>query len=320
MMVEVRSIYLSILALNIAGCTVDSVDTSSAVQPVVVQNRLTANRLTANRLTANRLTANRLTANRLTANRLTLNASADDLLNTDDGRELLTFILQCAIPADQTFEGTATSGPDAGTTFEFNGEVGLAPEWMDRALDEDGSHWVSACLFSRVNAVDLTVPISIRGPNSALATSADELANWTLEEGAFYGEYFLPLTEPIAWFACSGRDSASSASRNRLCALPDPAHPGLTQCGFNYAGPCGQFTAHGLHACESQSTGTFYRDCATSPIFRNEMHGHHDGGDDHGDAEHDDHSDHGDHDDGDHGRGHGRRSGILDEVITTFLQ
>jgi hypothetical protein len=286
---------------DVPGETTDDAVTESAThQELLTANRLTANRLTANRLTANRLTANRLTANRLTANRLTANMlTAGELLKTEDGRELFGFIVSCALPDDITIEATV-----AGTTFEFPGELGLAREWMHHPLDDDGQGWVSACLFSRVSAHEVAVPISARGPTRHLRTDADERAGWPVEEGAFYGNFFVPVDQPIQWFACRGAGQAAGEGGglvDRQCAEPDPAHPGLTLCGFNFAGDCGTFSSEPV--CEDFSEhGLFYRRCHTQPL---DPHGH-----GRGDDVLEDVLGFG------HGRGHDR---TFEQVITTYV-
>ena len=65
---------------------------------VLAENALTANALTANALTANALTANALTANALTANALTANALTANGLQDPLGRELLKYVVSCALP------------------------------------------------------------------------------------------------------------------------------------------------------------------------------------------------------------------------------
>lgn len=188
--------------------------------------------------------------------------SAKDLLATAEGRELLSFIVDCAIPLDQTLVADFN-----GEHFEFFGELGLTPEWLEHPLTDKGNGWISACLLARVSNTDVPIPLSFRGPNPALATDPDELSAWTLEEGAFYGNLFLPLNQPAAMFACRGKDLASGESGglvDRDCAKPDPARPGLTLCGFTYAGDCGAFAAR--HACEKFSrAGLFYKECHASP-------------------------------------------------------
>ena len=72
----------------------------------------------------------------------------------------------------------------------------------------------------------------------AFDLSASELATWTLEEGAFWGNYF--SEGAIDWNACRGLDQASEPSGwlERDCAEPDGENPGFTLCGFDCAGEC----------------------------------------------------------------------------------
>jgi hypothetical protein len=327
MEVTMRLLIPAAVSVSLVACVVEQ-DTSTSTQSVSTHNRIAANRIAANRIAANRIAANRIAANRIAANRLTLNTTADDLINTADGREVLDYIVSCAIPEGVTLVGTDSGG----TSYEFNGEIGLVPDWEDHPLSESGAAWVSACLFSRCNNNDIAVDISMRGPSSALATDAAERALYASEEGAFYGMYFQPDSVPIAtsppwgpWFACSGRDNAEAAVDQRVCATQDPAHPDLTLCGFHYAGTCGNFTTnkHALGACESQTaaaTGGYYEDCFQDARFDHHMHG---------EGRHDDAGDfgHGDHDEWHHDGGggnwghhmHGHQDDF-DQVITTYVQ
>src|SRR5262245_41526408 len=103
---------------------------------------LSANALTANALTANALTANALTANALTANALTANALRDPL-----SRELLKYVVSCALDDGQS----VTLSVD-GQRYVFPGSLGLAPEWGERrgSCDDSCQRWVSGCVLARV--------------------------------------------------------------------------------------------------------------------------------------------------------------------------
>jgi hypothetical protein len=190
--------------------------------------------------------------------------SAGKLLSSEDGREVFSFIVSCALPAD-----VILSADVDGTTFEFSGEMGLAPQWLSAPLTTEGQGWISACIFARVNTRDVALPISLRGSNLALATNADERAGWSVEEGAFYGNLFTPLDQPILWIACRGAGQAAGETGGlieRDCTEPDPANPGFTQCGFIYAGDCGSYSND--QACEQFSAGgAFYRRCHQAPLF-----------------------------------------------------
>jgi hypothetical protein len=196
-------------------------------------------------------------------------AAANTLLATPEGREVFTVLVECALPDDITLVATV-----GGKEFEFVGEFDLASQWLDRPLDRSGQGWVSACVFSKVNAHDVSVEVSFRGPRAGLATVRNERRDFSVEEGAFFGNLFVPLDRPIDWFACRGEGQAGGEFGgliNRDCAEPDPAHPGLTQCGFNFAGDCGDFAKD--HACELfVDRPGFYLGCHTAPIHRRSRH------------------------------------------------
>ena len=249
-----RPLCLPIALVSLVACA-EAPNESTTSAEVVSVNRIASNRIASNRIASNRLSANRMTVNRNTTR---------ELLSTEDGRDVFALLVSCALGDDITLIATVD-----GTDFEFSGELGLARGWLNGALDGVGQRWVSACVFARVNAHDVALPISMRGPSRALAVDDDERAGWTLEEGGFFGNLFGPMDQPIQWFACRGRDLAAAGDTgglvNRDCARPDPANPGLTLCGFFFAGDCGAFAAD--RTCESFSTaGTFYQDCHTAPI------------------------------------------------------
>jgi hypothetical protein len=257
----------SLLALVVllAAC-VDNPHESTTSDPQIISNKIISNKIISNKVVANKIIANKIAGNQLSSGAFTVNlATATELLSTADGREVFSVIVACALPDSVTLE--TTLGAD---TFDFPGDVGLVPDWLVRPLSVDGQHWVSACIFSRVNVDDVAIPISLRGPNPALATDSDERGAFTLQEGGFFGNYFTPKDDPIAWFACRGAAQAQGETGglvNRDCAEPDPKNPSLTQCGFNYAGDCGSFDAS--HSCEQFADGgTFYKRCHTAPISK----------------------------------------------------
>lgn len=255
----------AVLSLLVA-CAVtpgESPDESTTSVEVVSVNRVAGNRVAGNRIELNRISLSQLATSRLSDGRMTLTPAAQNLLADDDGREVLSLVISCAVPLGTTLVATVN-----GVEFDFLGEIGLAPQWLSARLDRVGQRWVSACMFARVNAHEVAIPISMRGPHPQLAADAAERATWTLEEGAFFGNAFGPLDQPLQWFACRGRDKAAGDAgelADRECAAPDPANPGFTLCGMVFAGDCGNFAPD--QACEAFSVrGTFYEDCHTSPI------------------------------------------------------
>src|SRR4029077_13329176 len=120
----------------------------------------------------------------------------------------------------------------------FPGSIGLVPRWLSHKLSRKGEEWVSACLLARVNAHATVEPISMRGNNPALAITEAEAMDFPLDEGSFYGNVFVPESDPIDWHGCRGQDQASGETGglvDRDCAEPDPFNPTSTQCGFDYA-------------------------------------------------------------------------------------
>lgn len=294
---------VAVLSLLVA-CAVEPSDSTTS-SDVVSVNRIIGNRIIGNRIELGRLSLSRLAGTRLSDRRMRLTPVAQPLLATDDGRELLSLVISCAVPLGITLVGTVN-----GADFDLLGEVGLAPQWLSSRLDRVGKHWVSACMFARVNAHEVVIPISMRGPHRELATVPGERENWTLDEGAFFGDAFGPLDQPLQWFACRGRDKAAGnagALADRVCTAPDPAHPGFTLCGMIFAGDCGNFARD--QSCEAFSArGTFYERCHTSPLRHH--HGH-----DHGhDQDH-----HGRNDDQGHDRDDDDNAQVFEQVITTFV-
>ena len=132
-------------------------------QAKLAGNMLAADKLAANSAPASTLAASNLAVEQLGPNEYVVNpVAAALLLATEDGREVLSFIVSCALPETVTLFATATDG----TVYEFFGDLGLASEWLDHPLREAGRGWVSACLFARVNRHVLAQPISMRGPNN----------------------------------------------------------------------------------------------------------------------------------------------------------
>jgi hypothetical protein len=265
---------LILASLAFVGCTDEADELSSGTHGVITTNKITSNRIAGNRIAGNRIAGNRIAGNRIAGNRFEANVeSMGDLLATPEGQELLAFLIGCALPEGVTLTATDPAG---GPDIEFFGEIGVAPDWATEPLDRSGRRWVTACILSRVNDNDVTVEISIRGPNPALDSTAAERLSHSVEEGAFYGDIFGPLNHPLQWYACRGADQAAGETGglvDRDCAEPDPTNKGHTLCGFIYAGDCADFAApRNKYACQSFSD--YYEDCETKPRHKFRHHQH----------------------------------------------
>jgi len=280
-----RPLFLAAATTLLVACTVDSpVNEGVVSQNAGTHNRLASNRLASNRLASNRLASNRLASNRLASNRLVANPETAEILETEEGRDVYSYIVSCALAENTTIEadvpGAADTAPPetqytcANEHCTFPGSLTLATRWEDHKLDKRGQGWVSACLFARVNANDTAEAISLRGDNPGLIVSQDEMELYTAEEGAFYGNLFIDDPDPShppEWYACRGEakaacpgDTGCGGLANRDCAQENPANPGFTMCGFKYAGDCGDFTPAipSPYACRTYdaAAGT-YGDC-----------------------------------------------------------
>jgi hypothetical protein len=276
-----RSILTVVFVSTMATACVGEPDVSMRTQGVLEENQIAINQIAINQIAINQIAINQIAINQISSNLFLL--ATNGLLETADGRELLKYIVTCAIPS-----GITLLGEHEDVTYEFPGDIGLAPSWIDRALGESEQRWVSACLLARVNRFGIPVSISIRGPHKALKVSEAEARNYSVEEGAFYGNVFTAVEEPVVWNACRGRDEAISESGTldlRDCSEPDPENPGFTLCSLNYAGDCAR-APWKPHACKKFRTpadwstsddpvvldyrdyrGGYYEQCYDSAVF-----------------------------------------------------
>jgi hypothetical protein len=185
-----------------------------------------------NRIALNRIALNRIALNRIALNGLTTLGGADTMLDTADNREVVGYLVQCALP-----EGSSITLSDANGTYTFDGAVGLAPAWATTTPTASEKRWVSACLLARTNAYGVSVAISMRGPHAALTVDGAEASAYGIREGAFWGDVF---SDPMDANACPGPDklAGSQASTLPLRACTVSADGVTTTCGHDYAGAC----------------------------------------------------------------------------------
>jgi hypothetical protein len=215
-------------------------------------NRLALNRLALNRLALNRLALNRLALNQLSGMRWGL-PSTTELLATESGREVLKYVVQCAIEFGDTMVGTVN-----GVTYEFPGLLGLAPRWKHRSLSQSEQRLVSACLLAHVNAFGVPVSISVRARNALYAT-AEERRDYPVYEGTFFGQ--LMEGDMTHAYSCQGSEEeiASAHSEDRaLRACTD----GNESCGIISVGRC-------RDVCTTRTEDVGWSDCwADGRLYR----------------------------------------------------
>ncbi len=232
-------------ALSFVGClapTGDEADGDLGVtqQAALTHNALTHNALTHNALTHNALSSNALTGASLTSSSLTSNVATSAALADADSREVLEYVVSCALPAGKKVDVTV-----GGVAYSFPGSLGLAPQWEQPGGTCNAScqEWVSSCVIARLDYLGEYVPISLRGSMSVLAATPLETAAYSVAEGAYYGNIFLPT--PVM-YACV---APGQVGLSRVCG------PTTTGCIVKAMGMCDDM-------CERvDSTQGFYSAC-----------------------------------------------------------
>ncbi|WP_437682580.1 hypothetical protein [Sorangium sp. So ce131] len=218
---------LAVAALAASACAApldpDEETEDSTSQAVHAHNALTSNALTSNALTSNALTSSALTSNALTSSALTSNALTAEALRDPAARTLLRYVAGCALPAGERF----TVDVD-GTSFAFQGELGLAEGWGKEggSCNKECRTWVSGCVIARVNYLGERVSISVRGDRAELRTDKAERREYATQEATYYGDIF--AAEPH-YNACLPRNASS---------IPRVCGPSTETCAIEIAGPC----------------------------------------------------------------------------------
>jgi hypothetical protein len=214
---------LPLCQLACVGAPEDGDRVEEDEQEFVTYNALTTNALTTNALTTNALTTNALTTNALTTNALTTNALTMQALEDPAARELLKYVVGCALPSTAELQISIE-----GQTYTFDGEIGLAPEWGRPwgHCDNQCKQWVSGCVLSRVDYLGEITPISIRGKHKQLSSTPSERAEFPHREAAYYGDIF---SHPQLLYACL---SPGESTLPRVCG------PSIDDCVVDVVGQC----------------------------------------------------------------------------------
>ncbi len=221
--------YLTVMTLAMlaqVACTettIDEEDVGETQQTVLAKNALAKNALAKNALAKNALAKNALAKNALAKNALTKNALIMSTLTDPDARELLRYVVSCALPEEAHFDIEIE-----GQTYGFDGGLGLAPEWGEQggSCDDDCVSWVSACVISRLDYTGESVLISLRGKNDALDTTCAEREDFPNREATYYGDIF---ASPQKIFACLPPGATS---------IPRVCGPSLDDCIVEVQGEC----------------------------------------------------------------------------------
>jgi hypothetical protein len=240
-----------------AGCLSAPEDETAETSASQEDSISSTNRLSLNRLSLNRMSLNGLSSGALSQDGEGLVES--ELVADEAGRELLTYMVRCALMADQELSAT-----HEGVTYTWKGLIGLAPSWLMSPLDSKRSQrWVSACLLAHVNGYGIEVPISLRGLHHALRASKEEKATFTAQEAAFFGNVFDAGDDELgdpAFYSCAGANLMTQCNGEPSSYRPQRSCADEMNCALKFAGICKAPKSHAGNACQT-SLSTGFRDC-----------------------------------------------------------
>ena len=188
----------------------------------------------------NAIFANAIFANSLAPQSLP-SAQMTDLVDAGEAGELsrmlMRYLVHCAFDGSQAFTFSWEDSDYVLHHETYVGGVGLATGWETRGLYETEQRWVSACIAARVNYYGATVSLSLRGDHAALATTPAEQEVYPHQEGAFWGNIFLP--EPYLNACYNTANVEHSRSKMRDCAAGHWDGATVSDCGdLQRVGPC----------------------------------------------------------------------------------
>jgi len=162
----------------------------------------------------------------------------DALAQTEQGRQMLKYLIKCALPETDSVFVTVD-----GTKYTFGGSVGWVPSWAERAMTDVEKRQMSACMAAHTNFFGKPVQISLRSDDPTappgLQTSAAERTAFPFFEAGFFGNYF--VANPVS-YVCLGDLSAGREqhleSLLRVCSLEHPTVAGFSRCNFKIVGLC----------------------------------------------------------------------------------
>jgi len=191
---------LSLAAALGAGCESIAEEGQADDSALASVNGLSVNGLSINGLSVNGLSVNGFSVNGLSVNGLSVNGlSVNGFMSTDGGRQLLSYIIKCALPDNRTL----TKYDQYGNPYPMQGHLGLAPEWENGICDETCKRWISACMLAHVNTAGAHIPINVVGQNTHLGWGQDP--NYPNQEGTFFGNLFaLNNVSRVDAYYCNG--------------------------------------------------------------------------------------------------------------------
>jgi hypothetical protein len=236
--------------VGLIGCNEPAVDGDTIVTAsnLESENGLSMNGLSMNGLSMNGLSMNGLSMNGLSMNGLSMNglatagglASTSGLMTTAGGREIVKYMVRCALPAGQSL----TKQDQNGVSYTFDGVIGVAPEAATGTCDLDCQERISACMLAHVNNSGAHISIWLNGPDAAIGWGSSPA--YPYQEGAFFGNL---ISSPWQGYYCLGKDMGSGEVPGRL---------GTSISSTVYTNPFG-YQAQCKYSCTTTNEG--YTQC-----------------------------------------------------------
>ena len=200
-------------------------------------------------LGTNGLTLNGLTLNGLTSADFSTWFAQDAALNS----KVMEYVARCAVPEG---ESRGYQDPSTGTSYTWEGVLGLAPGWASgQPITEAEQQLVSACIAAHVNKYGLHVPLSVLGNTAQqqpIPYSAEELQSFPRREGCFFGNLF---TGEGLFAGADGAYLNDGESSPRACGLTTVQEALVSQCNpIVHVESCETL-------CTLDPTGLFYTGC-----------------------------------------------------------
>jgi len=114
-------------------------------------------------------------------------SSSSALMNTDAGRRTVAYLVRCALASNDTIMKT----DGRGTTYPFDGALGLCPQWKTSGIATDRAcqNTISACMMAFVNTAGVQVPIWLDSENPNIGWGRSPV--YSLQEGTFFGNIMM---------------------------------------------------------------------------------------------------------------------------------
>lgn len=197
-----KNILSSVLAVSLllAGCgpLSDTKSSSTRSDAVTASGAVGVNGLSKSYVGLSGIGLNGIGANGVNASGLSSNSAFGTWFNGNitQGDAVMTYAIACALASGNSTSFTDTNG----TVHTWNGAIGLAPTWDTAQMTADEMNWTSACIAAHVTSNGNSVQLSLRGGNTALATTALERSILSTFGGVYFGD--LSGTSPTL-YACS---------------------------------------------------------------------------------------------------------------------